>query len=323
MRLFWLPLLGACFSPTPPTGVPCATDSDCPSSQSCQANRTCDVTCNGCTVDADPGVTCWPAWLAHTIKFNAPVRVEELRQAGVSSGNPSLSPDNLEIYFNRMNNLFRATRTSLTTAFSQALSVTELQSPAEESRLTITVDGLLAIFSSARVGTLGGLDLWQATRSSPADVFGSITSDPLRAINDDNSQFDPEITADGLDLYWAPVFGQSQTIHRASRTKITDLFDAGTTLAITAPGTTEIFDPTVSPDQTVIVFAGQNGAASSPHLFYSTLATDGTYSSALPVPDVGSSLRDGDAELSADGCTLFFTSNRQGQNDIYAATARP
>ena len=55
--------------------------------------------------------------------------------------------------------------------FDSPVLVEELSSPADDQALAFRRDGLELIIASNREGTLGGLDLWVATRAS--------TSDPL------------------------------------------------------------------------------------------------------------------------------------------------
>jgi hypothetical protein len=49
--------------------------------------------------------------------------------------------------------------------------VEELSSPGDDQALTIRRDGLELIIASSRLGTLGDLDLWAATRASTSDPW--------------------------------------------------------------------------------------------------------------------------------------------------------
>ncbi len=55
--------------------------------------------------------------------------------------------------------------------FGPAVLVEELCSPADDQALAIRRDGLELIIASNRLGTLGGLDLWVATRASTSDPW--------------------------------------------------------------------------------------------------------------------------------------------------------
>jgi hypothetical protein len=291
VRPFLLVSLSACFSPVPPTGAPCITDADCPDSQVCSpATSTCERSANPADDAADAPtdtspVGCWASWFPGPPAFDAAVRVDELRVAGTPSSNPSLSFDGLAIYFERTNNPFRATRTSVDDAFSPPSPVGELQTAFDDSRISTTADDSLAVFASARAGTLGGFDLWQATRPSAGAPFGNITAAPFAAINDAAQQFDPEITPDGLHVYWSPPVDGIQTIHHASRASTGVAFGAGGPLPIEIGSLTDVYDPGVSPDQRVLVYAGEifTGPGTPGDLFYSTRPdASAAFSPAMP-----------------------------------------
>jgi WD40 repeat protein len=55
--------------------------------------------------------------------------------------------------------------------FGPAALVVELSSPDDDQALAIRRDGLEVIIASNRLGTLGGLDLWVATRASTSDPW--------------------------------------------------------------------------------------------------------------------------------------------------------
>ncbi len=57
--------------------------------------------------------------------------------------------------------------------FGPAVLVEELSSSADDQALTIRRDGLELIIASNRQGTLGGLDLWVATRASTSDPWST------------------------------------------------------------------------------------------------------------------------------------------------------
>lgn len=318
--------LAACFSPTPPTGVPCDTDRDCPSAQLCHTiTQTCELTCDGCAVDAPtdgPDATCWTTWLDGSVDLAPPIKLANLSLPNVNSQNPSATADGLAIYFDRNQDFFRASRESLTDDFDRAVRIDELATAQNESRISTTADDQLGVFASARNGTIGLLDLWQAERGADG-TFGTPDSSLFGVINDAENQFDPELTPDGLDLYWAPAENNAQRIRHISRVSTHDPFKSPETLSLDLAGYDQYFDPSVSPDQRVIVFAAQpNGG--TPDLLYATRPSPTSpFGVVRQLPGVNTDVGEGDAELASDGCTLYFASNRDQQGSaVWSATVK-
>ncbi len=321
----------ACFKASPPTGVPCETDTDCPSSQVCHTvSRTCEATCDGCDVNdgavdqpIDAPRACWDKWAAHSVTFDPPRKLDELQNVLAGNANPSVTFDELAIYFERNDNPFRATRQSTSEPFGPPSQVSELQTAQRDSRISTTTDDRVAVFASSRNGTVGLLDLWQARRQGN-QPFGTPSSILFAALNTTSNEFDPEITPDGLDLYWSPNTGGPQQIHHASRGSIDAPFGNAETLTLSATNQVAFFDPGISPDQLVIAFAADDGTVGAlGNLFYATRASAADpFGTAVELAELNSMAHDGDADLASDGCTLYFSSSRDGASAIYAASVQ-
>lgn len=74
-------------------------------------------------------------------------------------------------------------------------------STASDNRPSVTHDGLTLFFDSTRSGTLGGPDLWVATRSSTADAFGPATH--LITLSSPGFDARPSISWDGQELLFS------------------------------------------------------------------------------------------------------------------------
>ena len=87
-------------------------------------------------------------------------------------------------------------------SFGPAVLVTELSSPGGDSRPSIRRDGLEIFLQSDRTGTMGGVDLWVATRKSTLDAW----STPVNlgdTINSAFSEQNPYLSFDGRTLLFA------------------------------------------------------------------------------------------------------------------------
>lgn len=264
---------------------------------------------------------CWPAWRDGTIDFDSPRHMAELDFVDIQ-GDPSLTADDLRLYFRRENgatgvDVMTATRQHVGDLWNAPALATELQTAQDEARITVALDGLSAVVATNRPGGLGGFDFWLATRENPSLPFNPpMTSTLLDQVNDSLDQYDPELAASGLALYLAPDDGTgNQRIARSTRASPTDPFGAPIVLPELGPSA----DPTLSPDELVIVFT--NFTVSD--LYYATrAATTDAFGAPKPVPVVNTAMLENDPELSLDGCELFFRSPRTSIGDLMVATAR-
>jgi len=147
-------------------------------------------------------------------------RVQELRSLNTPDREhlPWVSADGRTIYFvsNRagVNDIFRATRRGVQDEFEPPEAVTELNSASEDGGITLTADGLEAIFSSNRTGSR---DLYRAKRATEREPFS--TPEPLDVLNTSNNDFDPSLSPDGQELYFVSNRGGGETwIYRSLRT---------------------------------------------------------------------------------------------------------
>src|SRR6185369_9097275 len=84
--------------------------------------------------------------------------------------------------------------------FGTPVAVTSLNAGGDADDPTLPLDQLEIIFNSARTGSVGGNDLWTAKRASTSDPWGTPTD--VSELNTAGDDATPEITRDGLTLYW-------------------------------------------------------------------------------------------------------------------------
>jgi len=278
--------------------------------------------------DSGSGATCLDRWRAHDVRFTNIHRVDEVSSAAVDR-DPYLTPDQLTLFLSsgRDNasdaNIYVAARPTPSDVFgTPALATGSLNSNAEDSRLTLTADGLTAVIASARTGSSGGMSLFLGVRHFTTEDFTVMTTAPFVQLAAE-AQFDPELTGDGAHLYFAPPGGATQHIVMATRSG--QAYDP----PVDVPGINDDLqnaDPTLSPDERIMVFSSTRPAASgSFDLYYSTRdSATGTFEPPLRLDTLDSSGNDSDPVLSGDGCHLFFSSDRQGNDfDIYSADMAP
>ena len=114
-----------------------------------------------------------------------------------------LSPDGLTLYFSQGGSgkdYYAARRPDRLSPWGAPSRLDDLSSAEDDTKLTLTDDGLVAILSSNRAPATS-FDLWEATRASTAVAFDAPTRTTLAAINNNSAQYDPQLSGDGLRLY--------------------------------------------------------------------------------------------------------------------------
>jgi len=270
--------------------------------------------------DAAPGTDCWPAWRGGAPTFGPVVPVGELSDPD-QEGNPWLTADGRTLYFDSGTGdteIYLATRAAPGQPFGARDHLMALASPLEDTGLVITADDRVAVFASSRAGSLG-FDLWQTQRAGPGAMFEAPTRALLAAIDGDNNQFDAFLTGDGRRLYYASSIAGGQVLLTASRASATDAF--GAPVPIPGAGTFAVeADPELSPDERVMVFS-----ATVPLQLYAAVRASPAVPFGPPVhlTSIVGPGYDGDPALSADGCELFFISDRGGDRDLFRTTVIP
>jgi Tol biopolymer transport system component len=117
------------------------------------------------------------ALYASDVTFGAPVRIDALSDPNDDETEPTLTGDELEIYFksSRLGHgqIFVSTRTDTHATWSAPAPVPELASPGLDYSPEITVDGTAMWFVSDRAGGRGDTDIWFTTRARRGEPWTS------------------------------------------------------------------------------------------------------------------------------------------------------
>ena len=329
MRLLWL-VVAACYAPSPPAGDPCGDHNACPSELTCVAgfcvtgagDASIDTALPGSDAGSDGArADCWAAWHTGNPMLSDARLIAELSTAD-DERDPDLGSDGLSIVFARgvvgSHDLYQASRASRDQAFGSATLITALSSTdGDEGKLTESPDGKTVVFSSSRSGGAGSDDLW--TAAVTAAGFGMPTETAVGALDDASSQLDPTLTTDGTTLYYSELSSVSQQILASTRSGA-GTFSISQTIVI-GGATARVADPAPSPDQLTLVYTGLDQPANQTDLFVATRASTADAFVTAGTLSVDTASNEGDATLSADGCDLVFSSQRDsGMLDLYEAT---
>ena len=270
-----------------------------------------------------PPSACLVKWMDGTVALTNPLQLTVLGSA-FSDRDPFITADDLRLYFSSERtgggDVYVASRTSPLQPFGAPVLATDLNTASYDSRVSMTANDLIAVEASDRTGSAGFTDLWIATRTSTGVGFTGFTRAPFGATNDADYQLDPEINAVGTRVYFA--YGSPQRIVVLSRTDPTATFGPMVDLI---PGGGDA-DPALSVDERLILFSSTRvGGPGGGDIWYTTRANATTLTVRVPklVPSVNGAGSDGDPALSDDGCTLYFSSFRSGNWELYASTVLP
>jgi hypothetical protein len=267
--------------------------------------------------DAPAATTCVERWLAGP-QLAAPSSLAMLNTPLTQERLPFVTYDGTKLYYIREGDVFVST--AMNGTFGAGAREVSLSSGTAEGRVWVADTGDRAFLSSSRNGgTGGGTDLWRASRPDP---MGAWTVDQmyLDNLNAAGEQTNPFLTADLRHIYYA---AKNTGLMFATRTDPTVPFDAPTPLTSLASNAGDDDAPAISGDERVIVFDSRRSGNGD--LYYATRADpSGPFGAPQQVPGVNAPNRADTAPfLSADGCTLYFTSDRGGTQDLFVATLTP
>jgi hypothetical protein len=293
------------------------------------------------TGDAPPDgpPTCMDAWKSHTIVVDAPARIAELHTDS-DDRDPFLTADEMTIYFSRDNgsvafvdmDILVATRSSPTGTFGTpqlAGDGTTFDNGDQQGKIAMTADGLFAIYATDdATNNVGGFDLQVVTRASPTAAFANPTETGMASVDTNKDESDPWLSADGAHLYYTATQSSNQVIvmsasDGAGTYGAPAALPSGSTMINSGTGDA---DPTLSPDELVILFSSNRSGGGD--IYYATRATtEDAFGPVDKVPTVNSPDQDGDPHLSADGCHVYFASNTNSGTiadyNIFVASAHP
>jgi Tol biopolymer transport system component len=293
-------------------------------------------------------VLIWTGRLRADFTFGTPVNLGPKINSSCNEYDPAVSADGLELYFqscraggNGDTDLYIATRHSVEEEWQPAVDLgPTVNSSSAESGPSLSADGLTLYFNSNRPGGFGGHDLYMTTRDSRQSLWKKpVNLGP--AVNSEFNEINPNISSDGLSLYFGDVEGNSVAprpggmgstdIWVSTRASVSDYW--GTPVNLGSPVNTSVTDgsPEISDDGLLLFINRWNDKSDGGAFFDICVATRSTPQDAWGVPiNLGAPVNgpswDGNAELSSDGRTLYFASTRSnafGYTDLWQASVTP
>ena len=274
----------------------CTRDSDCAANNQFCANGACETrSCN--LADAFGSVT-------------------RVLPGNTSTDGMTLAPDGLTAYFSRRASsdydIYVATRADTSAAFGPLNLVPSLNSSYSERAPTLSPDGLQLFFWTGTFNNGLG-DVVVATRSSPAAAFG--TPQLVANVNSSVSDEDPYLSLGGQTLLFASDrSSEDQVLYSATKTGTG--FDAPVLVPLTHVSGWDDTHPVLGSDGLRLYFrsgrpGGYNSDGDGDLWMAERASTAASFGTPVNLTSLNSTGVEFPVTLSADGCSLYFASNRE------------
>lgn len=244
--------------------------------------------------------------------------------------NPTLTADELTICFtsNRPGgtgdvDVYCANRGSRAEQFAPPVEISIINSTGFESSSAIDLDGLTLWVGSERADGQGGMDIYRSTRATRNDDWSA--PEPVVELNSVEDDI-PRPTAMGgtvmplgsrrtAGLYWTYI---------AKRSAPSESFSSPQLIDEIASSENGVVDAQLSEDGLHLVFTSTSTDSDIGDLFAAERPSlSEPFSKPMAIEGINSEFEERDPWLSPDGQTLYFSSNRSGNFEIYRATRVP
>jgi hypothetical protein len=251
--------------------------------------------------------------------WGAPTPIVDLNTAGFNDDDPSLTDDLLELFFASdrpgglgARDIWVATRATVMEPWSVPSLVMSLSSTAIDSNHHVTGNGLAIIISSMRTGGAGGADLYLSTRTSRASPWSAPMN--IAELNSPAGEWMAFQSASELRLLMCSSRAGNEDIYESSRVAIGA--DWQSPVVVVAQSTGAHDCDAMTPDDTSIYLASTRVPGEDYDLFF---AAD-PLAPAVRIDELSTPNRDRDPWVTPDHRTMYFSSNRTGDDDLYVAT---
>jgi Tol biopolymer transport system component len=239
--------------------------------------------------------------------------------AGASQADPTLTADELELYFSSNPNtdwdIWLVQRPSSTAPWGTPAKVDELSSTSLDETPEVSADGLTIYLASDRAGGVAGEHLWVAHRATRTDSWPQPV--PVTDFVGGDADISPSLQRDQLMMVFASQHGGDWDLYMTTRRSVADPWGAPTALT-TLNSTAYDWDPAVYRAGNSIVFASRRLNTLN-SLFHATRGSAGeSFSAPQPATELNVLGNAADPWLSDDGHHIVFDS-RGGPSRIYEA----
>jgi Tol biopolymer transport system component len=184
----------------------------------------------------------------------------------------------------------------------------------------VSRDGKRFYMASNRLGGLGGIDIWVASRDSVDEPWGA-PENVGAPVNSAANDFCPTIARDGHLFYFVSNRAGGCGGDDIYTTRLRpDGWDPVVNLGCDVNSAANEASPMPLPERgtgPVLYFSSTRSGNSD---LYESASHGGAFGTASAVAELNTGAQDGQPNLRRDGLEIFFFSSRAGNNDIYSAT---
>jgi hypothetical protein len=271
--------------------------------------------------------------------FGIPTNLGPSVNSSVFDAGPIISADGLELYFtsNRPGgsgsfDIWVTTRETVQDPWGEPVNLgPTINSSYMDANNGISADGLSLFFFSDRPGGSGSLDIWVITRTSISETWG----EPVNLgspVNSSAAEGGPFISADGLSLFFEsdrPGGYGGNDIYVSTRPTTDDPWGEPVNLGPMVNSSAWDWYPSLSADCLSLFFTSLRSGGLGGDDIWVTTRTTTNEPWGEPVnlgPAVNSSSAETCPNISADGSTVSFHSNRaggSGNSDLWQVSILP
>lgn len=254
--------------------------------------------------------------------FAAPVPVVELNDPDAKDQDPSLTSDQLEIFFFSERggdpDIWMAKRVALDADWDSPVPVVELNSPEAEQNPTISRDGLRMWYYSSREP----LGIYFAQRESRSATFGTPEHIPISG-DAEGFAIAPAIDITELRMAVSIGEGDSRDLYEVVRASPTATWgDAAALSGVNSGDYAESTPFLIDEGREVLFHSGRSGGGD---LFWAYREAPGLpFTQVAPITEANDPASfETHPHLTTDRRWLYFGSDRSGNTDIYLAEMLP
>ena len=287
-----------------------------------------DAAIDGAGDGSSATTDCWAHWMdgSVAIETSTVAEITELSSSGADFA-PWISSDGLRMYFSRdltppgHGEIHSTSRGSPTGTFAAAVPYVNLNSPGQEGRAWLTSDELTIALSTAHDGPL---DIHMIGRAA-GQLFATPLATHLGTVNAEGSQhYDPFLTDDLQRLYFSANTGPGGKLQLwiAARATAGDHFGAPSLVPGINDNMVNEAGPALYQDERLLLFESFANNATADLSYETRASATASFGNPDPIPTVDTGSGEIEPVLSADGCELYFASDRDPDHRFHLFHAR-